>query len=62
MRAGSSFLGAIDHEQQDANLFASWGVDYLEYDNEVRGNGSVLATTGVVRGTDPPKRITLTCS
>ncbi len=27
------FPGAIGHEQQDANLFASWGVDYLKYDN-----------------------------
>jgi alpha-galactosidase len=23
----------LGHEQQDANLFASWGVDYLKYDN-----------------------------
>jgi alpha-galactosidase len=27
------FPGGLDHEQQDANLFASWGVDYLKYDN-----------------------------
>ncbi|MGB3441008.1 MAG: NPCBM/NEW2 domain-containing protein [Actinophytocola sp.] len=27
------FPGGINHEQQDANLFASWGVDYLKYDN-----------------------------
>ena len=27
------FPGAIGHEQQDATLFASWGVDYLKYDN-----------------------------
>jgi alpha-galactosidase len=27
------FPGGIGHEQQDANLFASWGVDYLKYDN-----------------------------
>ncbi|MFL6127036.1 NPCBM/NEW2 domain-containing protein [Actinophytocola sp.] len=27
------FPGAIGHERQDANLFASWGVDYLKYDN-----------------------------
>ncbi|KAH7690000.1 alpha-galactosidase protein [Dioscorea alata] len=25
--------GSLDHEQQDANTFASWGVDYLKYDN-----------------------------
>jgi alpha-galactosidase len=27
------FSGGLGHEQQDANLFASWGVDYLKYDN-----------------------------
>ncbi|MDN3356652.1 NPCBM/NEW2 domain-containing protein [Actinomadura sp. DC4] len=25
--------GSLGHEQQDARLFASWGVDYLKYDN-----------------------------
>jgi alpha-galactosidase len=30
-RAG--FPGGLGFEQQDANLFASWGVDYLKYDN-----------------------------
>lgn len=25
-------IGSLGHEQQDANLFASWGVDYLKYD------------------------------
>src|SRR4051812_22673990 len=25
--------GSIGHEQQDATLWASWGVDYLKYDN-----------------------------
>ncbi|MFB9907650.1 NPCBM/NEW2 domain-containing protein [Allokutzneria oryzae] len=29
----AGFPGAIGHEQQDADLFASWGVDYLKYDN-----------------------------
>jgi alpha-galactosidase len=29
----AGFPGGLDHEQQDANLFASWGVDYLKYDN-----------------------------
>ncbi|RKT52921.1 NPCBM/NEW2 domain-containing protein [Saccharothrix australiensis] len=29
----SGFPGALGHEQQDADLFASWGVDYLKYDN-----------------------------
>jgi alpha-galactosidase len=27
------FSGGLGHEQQDANTFASWGVDYLKYDN-----------------------------
>ncbi|WP_394613380.1 NPCBM/NEW2 domain-containing protein [Lentzea sp. JNUCC 0626] len=27
------FPGGLDHETQDARLFASWGVDYLKYDN-----------------------------
>ncbi|WP_374117358.1 carbohydrate-binding protein [Streptomyces sp. RKAG293] len=27
------FPGGLGHEQQDADLFASWGVDYLKYDN-----------------------------
>jgi alpha-galactosidase len=27
------FPGAINNEQRDANLFASWGVDYIKYDN-----------------------------
>ncbi|MET0134616.1 MAG: NPCBM/NEW2 domain-containing protein, partial [Kibdelosporangium sp.] len=27
------FPGGINHEDQDARLFASWGVDYLKYDN-----------------------------
>ncbi|MCX5077634.1 glycoside hydrolase family 27 protein [Streptomyces sp. NBC_00424] len=25
--------GSLNHEQQDANLLAAWGVDYLKYDN-----------------------------
>ena len=25
-------LGSLDHEEQDARTFASWGVDYLKYD------------------------------
>ncbi|WP_225992811.1 carbohydrate-binding protein [Actinomadura rudentiformis] len=27
------FPGALNNEQRDADLFASWGVDYLKYDN-----------------------------
>lgn len=29
----AGFPGGLDHERQDANLFASFGVDYLKYDN-----------------------------
>jgi alpha-galactosidase len=29
----AGFPGSLDHEQADARLFASWGVDYLKYDN-----------------------------
>ncbi|KAF5380703.1 hypothetical protein D9757_007017 [Collybiopsis confluens] len=27
------FLGSLGHESQDAAIFASWGADYLKYDN-----------------------------
>ena len=30
---GAGFDGALGHEYQDAALFASWGIDYLKYDN-----------------------------
>ena len=26
------FAGSLDHETQDAQLYASWGIDYLKYD------------------------------
>ncbi|OIV38354.1 alpha-galactosidase [Mangrovactinospora gilvigrisea] len=29
----NGFPGALGHEQSDADQFASWGVDYLKYDN-----------------------------
>ncbi|WP_432066182.1 NPCBM/NEW2 domain-containing protein [Streptomyces sp. C10-9-1] len=29
----NGFPGGLGYEQQDANLWASWGVDYLKYDN-----------------------------
>jgi alpha-galactosidase len=28
----AKFAGSLGHEQQDADLYASWGVDYLKYD------------------------------
>lgn len=29
----AGFSGGLGNEQRDANLFASWGIDYLKYDN-----------------------------
>jgi alpha-galactosidase len=29
----AGFPGGLDHEYEDAALFASWGIDYLKYDN-----------------------------
>ncbi|TWE10041.1 NEW3 domain-containing protein [Rudaeicoccus suwonensis] len=29
----AGYPGSLGHEQQDADSFASWGVDYLKYDN-----------------------------
>jgi alpha-galactosidase len=31
--ASTGFPGSLGHERQDAGLWASWGVDYLKYDN-----------------------------
>ncbi|MFD6529712.1 glycoside hydrolase family 27 protein [Streptomyces sp. NPDC060184] len=31
--ANNGFPGGLGHERQDADLWASWGVDYLKYDN-----------------------------
>jgi alpha-galactosidase len=28
----AKFPASLDHEQQDADLYASWGIDYLKYD------------------------------
>ena len=33
MKQNRGFPGGLSHESQDAALFASWGVDYLKYDN-----------------------------
>lgn len=27
------YLGSLEHEEDDAQSFASWGADYLKYDN-----------------------------
>lgn len=31
-RTCGGYLGSIDHEKQDAEVYNSWGVDYLKYD------------------------------
>jgi alpha-galactosidase len=36
--------GSLGHERQDAELFASWGVDYLKYDNCYAGAGCAQAS------------------
>jgi len=28
----AGFAASLDHEVQDAQLYASWGIDYLKYD------------------------------
>jgi len=33
LRENRGFPGGLGHEKQDAATFASWGVDYLKYDN-----------------------------
>ncbi|KAK1556335.1 hypothetical protein Q3G72_003108 [Acer saccharum] len=30
---GTEHVGSLGHEEQDAMTFASWGIDYLKYDN-----------------------------
>ncbi|KAF6153422.1 hypothetical protein GIB67_003612 [Kingdonia uniflora] len=35
--------GSLGHEEQDAKTFASWGIDYLKYDN--CNNGEIKPTT-----------------
>jgi alpha-galactosidase len=39
LRTCGGLPGSLGHEQQDARLFASWGVDYLKYDNCYAGPG-----------------------
>lgn len=31
-RTCGNYLGSINHEEQDANTFNAWGIDYLKYD------------------------------
>ncbi|MDH6128079.1 NEW3 domain-containing protein [Kitasatospora sp. GP82] len=52
----AGYPGSLGHEQQDANSFAAWGVDYLKYDNcynqgvpakqRYQAMGDALARTG----------------
>jgi len=35
------YPGSLGYEQKDADLFASWGVDYLKYDNWLVLMGSI---------------------
>ena len=28
----ANYAGSLDHEQQDADMYAAWGIDYLKYD------------------------------
>ncbi|MGW3994879.1 NPCBM/NEW2 domain-containing protein [Amycolatopsis sp. NPDC004772] len=41
---GSAMPGSRDHEELDAQTFAAWGVDYLEYDTCGGENGVAAAT------------------
>ncbi|ADW68788.1 glycoside hydrolase family 27 protein [Granulicella tundricola] len=38
------FEGSFGHEQQDADLYASWGIDYLKYDLCSFHNGNMRVT------------------
>lgn len=31
-RTCAGYLGSFEHEEQDAKMYASWGIDYLKYD------------------------------
>ncbi|HEY2672248.1 MAG TPA: RICIN domain-containing protein [Rugosimonospora sp.] len=44
----AGYPGSLGHEQQDANSFASWGVDYLKYDN-CNNNGSTTQAQYIAR-------------
>jgi alpha-galactosidase len=46
----AGFPASLNHEQQDANLWASWGIDYLKYDN--CNNQGVDAVTRYTRMRD----------
>ncbi|KAF6151809.1 hypothetical protein GIB67_010383, partial [Kingdonia uniflora] len=39
----NTMSGLLGHEEQDAKTLASWGIDYLKYDN--CNNGEIKPTT-----------------
>lgn len=43
------YEGSLGHEQVDASTFASWGVDYLKYDNCFNGGQSGTANISFAR-------------
>ena len=44
----AGFPGSLGHEQQDANTFAAWGIDYLKYDN-CNNNGNIEQSDQAMR-------------
>jgi alpha-galactosidase len=44
----AGYPGSLGHESQDARTFASWGVDYLKYDN-CNNNGSTTQAQYISR-------------
>jgi alpha-galactosidase len=44
----AGYPGSLGHETQDAQSFASWGVDYLKYDN-CNNNGSTTTQQYICR-------------
>jgi alpha-galactosidase len=44
----AGYPGSLGHETQDARLFASWGIDYLKYDN-CNNNGSTTQAQYISR-------------
>ncbi|GAB3814778.1 glycoside hydrolase family 27 protein [Micromonospora zhanjiangensis] len=44
----AGYPGSLGHEAQDARLFASWGIDYLKYDN-CYNNGSSTTEQYIAR-------------
>jgi alpha-galactosidase len=45
------FAGSLGHEQQDADLYAAWGIDYLKYD--LCSFGKQMHATAAAHPDDP---------